>query len=227
MVGRNFMIHPAVFGVGKFDEELDSHIGPMGNPLMSQEFYETDAKRGFVRGYSLIGERTFGPFSQSFGLPWGKEHHREFKKTFPHQAGLTAYIDDLPEPGNRVELSNEKTDSNGIAAAKVTYSLSDNSKKQLEHARLKVIEGLEASGAKSISYIPIPNGAHLMGTARMGTDPKKSVVNANHQSHDVRNLFIVDGSSFVTAAGVNPTSTIMALALRAADKIWELRGNWV
>lgn len=226
VVGRNFMIHPAVFGVGIFEEELDSHLGPMGNPLMSQQFYETDPARGFVRGYSLIAERTFGPFSQSMGAPWGKEHHRSFKKIFPHQAGLTAYIDDMPEPDNRVELSNEKTDSNAIAAAKVTYSLSENSKQLLEHAKQKIKEGLEAAGAKSIYHFPLANGAHLMGTARMGKDPKRSVVNANNQAHDVKNLFIVDGSSFTTAAGVNPTSTIMALALRAADKIWEMKGEW-
>ena len=96
----------------------------------------------------------------------------------------------------------------------------------LNACRQKIIEALEAAGAKSIFYLPISNGAHLMGTARMGTDPKRSVVNANNQAHDVKNLFIVDGSSFTTAAGVNPTSTIMALALRAADKIWEMRGEW-
>ena len=65
-----------------------------------------------------------------------------------------------------------------------------------------------------------------MGTARMGNDPMKSVVNASNQAHDVENLFIVDGSSFTTSAGVNPTSTIMALALRAADQIWDKRREW-
>jgi choline dehydrogenase-like flavoprotein len=225
LVGRNFMTHPAIFGSGVFEEALDSHFGPMGNPLMSQQFYETDPARGFVRGYSLVAERTFGPFSQSFGAPWGKDHHRSFKKIFPHQAGLTAIIEDLPDPGNRVELSTEKTDSNGIAAAKVIYSLSENSKKQLEHAQQKIKEGLEAAGAKTTNQ-RFSNGAHLMGTARMGKDPKRSVVNANNQAHDVKNLFIVDGSSFTTAAGVNPTSTIMALALRAADKIWDMRAAW-
>ncbi|HMB63211.1 MAG TPA: GMC oxidoreductase, partial [Eudoraea sp.] len=70
------------------------------------------------------------------------------------------------------------------------------------------------------------NGAHLMGTARMGDDPKNSVVNSINQAHDIKNLFIVDGSSFTTAAAVNPTSTIMALALRAADKIWQKRREW-
>jgi choline dehydrogenase-like flavoprotein len=59
----------------------------------------------------------------------------------------------------------------------------------------------------------------------MGTDPKKSVVNAHHRAHDIPNLYIVDGSSFATSAAVNPTSTIGALALRAADGIWNERRN--
>jgi choline dehydrogenase-like flavoprotein len=65
-----------------------------------------------------------------------------------------------------------------------------------------------------------------MGTARMGSDPRRSVVDARNQAHDVKNLFIVDGSSFTTCSSVNPTSTIGALALRAADGIWERRQEW-
>ena len=226
MVGRNFMCHPYVFGNGDFDDELDGHIGPMGIPLMSQEFYESDPKREFVRGFTLQGERTFGPFSQSMDLPWGKGHHNAFSQRFPHQAGVSAIIDDLPDPNNRVELSKEQTDSHGIAAAKVTYALTDNTRKQMDFAWEKVQEVLTAAGGRNITRFPLNNGAHLMGTARMGIDKKKSVVNENNQAHEVKNLFIVDGSSFTTAAGVNPTSTIMALALRAADKIWEKRREW-
>jgi choline dehydrogenase-like flavoprotein len=65
-----------------------------------------------------------------------------------------------------------------------------------------------------------------MGTARMGRDHRRSVVNAWNQAHDVPNLFVVDGSSFTTSAAVNPTSTIGALALRAADGIWDRRRDW-
>ena len=65
-----------------------------------------------------------------------------------------------------------------------------------------------------------------MGTARMGSDPKRSVVNAWNQAHDVKNLFVVDGSSFTTCSAVNPTSTIGALALRAAGGIWQRRREW-
>lgn len=225
-VGRNYMTHPYVFGYGVFEEEMDSHLGPMGIPFLSQQFYETDSRRGFVRGFTLQGERTFGPFSQSLGLPWGGAHHDSFRTRFPHLAGISALIDDLPDPDNRVELSEEVTDSDGIPAAKVIYSLTENTRNQMEFAWQKVKEVLDAAGAKSIYREPLPNGAHLMGSARMGTDPQQSVVNGDNQAHDVPNLFIVDGSSFTTGAGVNPTSTIMALALRAADKIWEKRRGW-
>ena len=82
-------------------------------------------------------------------------------------------------------------------------------------------EVLEASGAiATVVDAPLPfAGWHLMGTARMGTDPEQSVVNEWGRSHDVKNLFIVDGSIFVTSAGVNPTRTIQALALYVADNI--------
>jgi choline dehydrogenase-like flavoprotein len=226
VVGKYFMIHPAIFAHGVFHDELDSHLGAYGTALMSQEFYETRPGNNYVRGFSIHVNRTFGPFSQSIGLPWGTQHHDSFKNTFPHRAAITSYIDDLPEEHNRVELSEEMTDDNDIAAAKITYALGENSEKLLAQAKAKTVEALEASGAKQVIFLPIPNGGHLMGSARMGLDPQKSVVNANNQAHDVKNLFIVDGSSFATAASINPTSTIMALALRAADKIWDQRRNW-
>ena len=97
----------------------------------------------------------------------------------------------------------------------------------LDHATQKATEALVAAGANDVVVPPPTNAAHLMGTARMGTSEKNSVVNASNQVHSVPNLFVVDGSSFTTGAGVNPTSTIMALALRAADKIWERRMEWI
>jgi choline dehydrogenase-like flavoprotein len=86
---------------------------------------------------------------------------------------------------------------------------------------------LEAAGAREIRATAQPNVfAHLMGTARMGDDPRGSVVDRWNRVHDVRNLFAVDGSSFTTSAAVNPTSTIGALALRTADGIWDRRRDW-
>jgi choline dehydrogenase-like flavoprotein len=91
----------------------------------------------------------------------------------------------------------------------------------LAHAVARGTEILKAAGAWDVSTeAPLAVGGwHLMGTARMGTDPTRSVVNEWGRSHDVKNLFIIDGSVFVTSAGVNPTSTIQALALYVADRM--------
>ena len=91
----------------------------------------------------------------------------------------------------------------------------------LAHAVARGSEAMRAAGALQVQaeYPMTHGGWHLMGTARMGRDPERSVVNEWGRSHDVRNLFIVDGSVFVTSGGVNPTSTIQALALYVADNI--------
>jgi choline dehydrogenase-like flavoprotein len=91
----------------------------------------------------------------------------------------------------------------------------------MEHGIARATEILEAAGARNIyCYRSVLNSpGHLLGTARMGTDPGRSVVNEWGRCHDVKNLFIVDGSIWVTSGGVNPTSTIQALALYIADQI--------
>ena len=84
------------------------------------------------------------------------------------------------------------------------------------------MELLDAAGAEKSWRMPIEpsnGGEHLLGTCRMGDDPATSVVDRDHRSHDIRNLFVCDGSSFVTSGRGQPTMTIMALAFRAADKI--------
>ncbi len=152
---------------------------------------------------------------------WGEDHHREFAQIYNHTATLVGITEDLAEETNTVTLDPELTDTHGIPAPRVTYRLSDNSRKMLAHAVERATEALTAAGA--VKTVPMPlvreAGWHLMGTARMGRDPATSVVNARGQAHDVKNLFIVDGSVFVTAGGVNPTSTIQALALYVADNI--------
>ena len=129
--------------------------------------------------------------------------------------------EDLPEEHNRVTLDPKLKDSNGIPAPKINYTLSENSKKMMKHGIARATEILEVSGAQDILTEGLLNyaGWHLMGTARMGINPKQSVVNEWGRCHDVKNLFIVDGSVFVTSGGVNPTSTIQALSLYFADQM--------
>ncbi len=234
VVGKNFMLHSWRILEGVFEERLDGHMGAFVAAAFSQQFYETELKRGFVRGYMLQLNRTFGPLDHAWGgltshpVPWGADHHRVMRQRFPHMINVAVTGEDLPEERNRVELDPEAKDSNGIPAPCVTYTYSENSLKMLEHGGAEARQALEAAGAIEIlDSGPIQPAWHLLGTARMGSDPKNSVVNAWHQAHDVKNLFIVDGSSFTTSAAVNPTSTIGALALRCADGIWERRRDWV
>jgi choline dehydrogenase-like flavoprotein len=225
LVGKNLMFHPYGMVTGIFDAPLGGHRGPTGCCIMSQEFYETDRSRGFVRGYSFEIVRGFGPVSTAIWgmsagrIPWGADHHRAYAELFERTAGVVAICEDLPEQCNCVTLDPDLVDSDGIPAPKVTYRLSENSNKMLQHGVARATEVLEAAGAQAtVVEAPLAvAGWHLMGTARMGTDPKTSVVNEWGRCHDVRNLFIIDGSIFVTAAAVNPTNTIQALALYIAD----------
>ena len=225
LVGTNLMFHPYAMVTGFFDAPLDGHKGPTGCCIMSHEFYETDRTRGFVRGYSFEITRGFGPMAtamwgMSMGrLPWGAEHHRAYAELFDRTAGIAAICEDLPEECNSVTLDPDLTDADGIPAPRLTYRLSGNSHAMLDHAVARAKDALQAAGATdTFAMAPFPYaGWHLMGTARMGTDPQRSVVNEWGRCHDVRNLFIIDGSIFVTAAAVNPTNTIQALALYIAD----------
>jgi len=225
LVGTHLMFHPYAMVTGIFDELLEGYKGPTGCCIMSQEFYETDRSRGFLRGYSFEILRGFGPVSTALWgmstgrLPDGADHHRAYGDLFDRTAGMVVICEDLPESSNCVTLDPDLVDSDGIPAPKVTYRLSDNSQKMLAHSVARAKEVLEAAGARdTVADAPLPfAGWHLMGTARMGTDPDTSVVNEWGRCHDVRNLFIIDGSIFVTAAAVNPTNTIQALALHVAD----------
>ena len=226
LVGKNLMFHPYARIFGYFDEPLDGYRGP-GNCIWSQEFYETDRSRGFVRGYTFEFSRGQGPVMaavhgmETGRLPWGADHHRAYRHLFCHRTGMVAICEDLPEAHNTVTLDPVLKDSSGIPAPKIDYTLSENSRRMLDHAVGRGTEILRAAGAHDVDSAALiaDGGWHLMGTARMGTDPSRSVVNEWGRSHDVKNLFIVDGSIFVTSAGVNPTRTIQALALYVADSM--------
>ena len=225
LVGRNLMFHPYAMVTGVFDEPLEGYKGPGGCSILSQEFYETDLARGFVRGYSFQVVRGFGPVSTALGgivrhpVPWGAEHRRVFDARFDRTITLAVVGEDLPEPHNQVVLDPILTDSDGIPAPKVIYRMSENSLKLMAHGVARATDVLRAAGAVEVLVNPLlrPAGWHLMGTARMGTHLGNSVVDAHGRCHDVPNLFIIDGSILVTSAAVNPTSTIQALALSIAD----------
>jgi len=231
LVGKNLMFHPLTGVAGVFDEPMLGHEGPMACSILSQEFYETDPERDFVRGYGLHSGRSTTPMTFALGgygvdnpIPWGAEHREIMDTVYPYLAGLTVVSEDLPEEANCVTLDPDLTDSDGIPAPKIHYRLGENTRKMLRHGQQKAEELLLAAGAKRVlskgdDKVWWRAGWHQMGTCRMGDDPEKSVVNGWGRSHDVKNLFIVDGSIFVTSGAVNPTSTIQALALYVGDRI--------
>jgi choline dehydrogenase-like flavoprotein len=232
LVGKNLMFHPYAQLYGYVDEPTDSNRAPP-TCLWSKQFYETDISRGFVRGYAFQFGRGIGPVTEAVTseakglLPWGEGHHAAFRHLNGHRLGLAAICEDLPEEHNRVTLDPVLKDSHGIPAPRVDYAIGENSTRMLEHGIARGKEILAAAGATDICVNnPILYGGwHLLGTARMGMDPERSVVNEWGRSHDVKNLFIVDGSVFVTSGGVNPTSTIQAIALYIADQMKQRLAN--
>ena len=227
------MLHGMSAVMGAFDAPLESWLGPFGQHVYSMEFYETDISRGFVRGAKWQLFPGSGPLSLHPGLAgapfesgWGPSLHRHMRDWLGRSMGWAIIYEDLPEELNRITLSETLTDSDGLPAPKMHFRIGDNARKMSRWHMDKATEALEVAGAKQTMEIPNTNmGAHLLGTARMGDDPDKSVVDKWGQSHDVPNLFICDGSVFVTSGGVNPTPTICALALRMASHIVSERRN--
>jgi len=227
LVGRRLMMHPFGAVVGVFDEDIGSFQGVWGQLIYSLQFYETDEARGFVRGAKWNLMPTGGPLGATRSFPWGYDtiwgegFHAEIAKRVGHSAVWGIIAEDLPEEHNRVVLDPALTDSYGNAAPRLVYKASENTEKLLAFHLARARESMEAAGAKETIVAPQirETGWHLLGTAKMGTDPATSVVDAECRSHDVPNLFIADGSVWPTSSGTNPTATIAAMALRCAEGI--------
>jgi choline dehydrogenase-like flavoprotein len=202
LLDRNLMLHPYASVSGRFEEPLSAAGEGATSGVISHQFYRTDRSRGFVRGLKL----QLAPGADLL---------------------VTVCAEDLPEPENRVALSEEVRDRDGRPAAKLIYRVSENSRRILDFGLDRAAEALSEAGAIEISRNPLmaDAGFHLMGTARMGTDPDAAVVDPFGRVHEHANLFIVDSSVFVTSAAVTPTNTALALALRTAEHIVVTRGR--
>lgn len=225
LVGKNLMLHPNCASIGVYDDDVQSWNGPAGQLLYSLQFYETDRSRGFVRGskWSLMPVpgvlRALDLFNdRPFELRWGSAAH-DLAASAGHVLSWSACIEDLPEETNSVTLDKTLTDTSGLPAPKLTYRLSENSRQSLAFAMDRMREVHRAAGAWHVVDQPNIASGHLLGTARMGTDPETSVVDEFCRAHDIPNLLVVDGSVMVTSGAVNPTSTITALALRASEHL--------
>jgi choline dehydrogenase-like flavoprotein len=236
LVGKNLMMHPYGAVVGTYDEPLDSWLGPAGQSIESMQFYETDTSRGFVRGAKWNVMPSGGPLGMRVGYgggpideSWGVNFHRNVKATLGRSFEWGIIAEDLPDESNRVVLDPTLVDGDGIAAPKLIYKSSENTSKLIDFHVDRAREAHEAAGAVSTSETRLMRdcGWHLLGTARMGNDPATSVIDQWGRAHDVPNLFVIDGSAFVTSSGVNPTATIMALALRSVEHLIATRRDQI
>ncbi|MCV7399304.1 GMC family oxidoreductase [Mycobacterium fragae] len=220
-VGRYVMVQGASQTAGRWPDEMRMYKAPPPE-ISSEQFYETDPDRGFARGFSI---QTVSP------MPIGWAEHvladghwgaalREYMRDYNHWSTIGVLNELLPHPENRVTLADE-TDPYGIPVARFDYSLSDNDKANMEYSTKVITNILHAADAQDV--LTIQRFAHLIGGARMGSDPDTSVVNSDQRTWAVPNLFLVDGSVCPTQGSANPALTIMALASRLAERI--VRGD--
>jgi choline dehydrogenase-like flavoprotein len=215
-LGKYLMAQAGNVVAGRFEDLIRLYKAPPAHAL-SEEFYETDPKRGFARGFAI---QTVGPLPVAFAKQmaaamgawgWGM---RRVMMDYNHWATLGVLGEILPWEDNRVEVAEEK-DQHGLRVAKVTFNLHDNDKKLIEFGKKKVMDIMWAAGAQDV--VQESRFAHLVGAARMGNDPSTSVVDKFGRTHDIPNLFVCDGSIFPTQGSANPGLTIQALAARTAD----------
>ncbi|MGI8610417.1 MAG: GMC family oxidoreductase [Candidatus Dormibacteria bacterium] len=227
LVGKNLMLHPNASVTGFYEENLESWMGPFGQLIHSMEFYETRPEHDFVRGIKLHALPTPGALTAieshrdlPYDRVWGPAIH-DVARTHANGIMWAANTEDLPDEANQVTLHPNLTDDGGVPAPQIHYRISDNTQKILRFAVERMEEIHAVSGAVETFAVELwtDQPGHLLGTARMGDDPATSVVDSYGRAHDVPNLFIADGSIFVTSGSANPTCTISALALRVADNI--------
>jgi choline dehydrogenase-like flavoprotein len=216
-VGRYVMVQGATQVAGRFPEELRPYKAPPPE-VSSEQFYETDERRGFARGFSL---QTVSP------LPIGWAEHviadghwgralREYMRDYNHWATMGSLCELLALPENRVTLADER-DALNLPVARMDYSQCDNDRRNLEYATALMHELWREAGAQDT--LTIGRYAHLIGGCRMGLSPQDSVCDRDQRTWAVRNLIIADGSACPTQGSANPALTIMAMASRLADRL--------
>lgn len=232
LVGRRLMMHPFGNAIGLFEEDMESWRGPLGQYLHSLEFYETDTSRGFVRGAKWNLMPAGAPLSMMLPGTWGDEpvwgdsFTTLLRERFGKAAVWGVICEDLPDENNRVVLDSSSGEG-GIPGVRLEYTTSDNTRAMMDWHLARLGEVLDAMGATKKIFNPNLRGTgwHLLGTTVMGADPTSSVVGPWGETHDVENLYVMDGSTFPTSSGLNPTATIAASALRSTRHLVERRGS--
>jgi choline dehydrogenase-like flavoprotein len=230
-VGKNLMLNSGAISMGVFEHPLNDYKGFAVSRIF-HDFYQLDAQKvGFYGGGGIDARFDMTPIGFAMrGLPpdtprWGKGFKAALSHNFTRTMQIYCHGTSLPLENNSFSLDSDVKDAWGLPALRLTYKDHPDDLKLANWLNVRAQELLDAAGAQKKWSYPAEEqqfAVHLLGTCRMGNDPKTSVINADHRTHDVKNLFLCDGSSLVTSGRGQPTMTIEALAFRAADRITAL-----
>jgi choline dehydrogenase-like flavoprotein len=229
-LGHYLMDHFTLEGAGGFLSQFkSSRREPRGTPcgFLIPKYVNAGklSNKNFLRGYRFDGDGSQELYAHAFGLAgFGSDWRRKVRTEIPYYFGITAQGECLPRYDNFVALDPSKKDAWGIPVLRIVASYGENEHAMAKAMRENVIDILEAmkvvdSQPPGASLSVFGKNIHECGTARMGNDARKSVVNSFGQLHDVKNVFVTDGAVFVTQGCYEPTLTIMAISARAADYI--------
>jgi choline dehydrogenase-like flavoprotein len=230
LVGRHLMFNSFAYANAQYEHPLNEYKSQVVTRTL-HDFYELDPHLCFCGGGGLDMRFDIHSIIYSlYGLPpdaprWGAAYKAEIQQNFTRTAFVECAATSLPVETNSISLDPDMKDEWGLPATRVTYKNHPDDLKTCQYLLDRAMELLDATPALRKWGDPVreeTSGVHLLGTCRMGNDPKTSVINSNHRAHDVPNLFLCDGSSFVTSGRGQPTMTIQALAFRAADRIVSL-----
>jgi choline dehydrogenase-like flavoprotein len=230
-LGRYLMAQAGNVILGRFDELVRMYKAPPAHAL-TEEFYETDPRRDFARGFAV---QTVAPLPIAFarqmmaakGL-WGWGLRRAMMD-YNHWSTLGVLGEILPWGDNRIEVADgrggrhDAKDQFGLPVAQVTFRLHENDQRLIEFGKAKVMEIMSAAGAVEVAQES--RYAHLVGGCRMSATPETGVCDKFGRTWDVPNLFVMDGSVMPTQGSANPGLTIQALAARTADHLISCRDH--
>jgi choline dehydrogenase-like flavoprotein len=245
LIGRHLMVHFQTFVVGTLAERVHTHRGRAVTCMHDDAVVmDSDARAAakeaglpWIRGGIVEHGGPSLPIMEAKHYPWG-QMHKQLMRSSPLRDFMWAFTmqgEDLPQPTNRVDLDPEVRDARGLPVARITYSPHRHelvASEHHKHALLRVLKEMGATwtrtatsplgpGIESYQGIlsSVPSSRHVMGTTRMGADPRTSVVDPWGRMHRLENVLVADSSVFVTSAGYGPTLTLVALAARAAHSL--------
>jgi gluconate 2-dehydrogenase alpha chain len=230
-VGRNFIPRqfPSVYGVIA-GRRLNRFMGPIGQGQTIDDFNADNfdhGGRGFIRGGRLGVSHQFLPIEASGRIPpdvprWGSAYKRFVQQSYHSLVTMTVVPEVLTYESNFLDLDPERRDDLGRPVIRITFDTQENEHRQADFLQERSEELLRGMGASRVWRNPLFTGvitSHDVGGARMGDDPASSVVDSYGRLHETPNVLVLGGATYPTLPGFNPTLTMQALALRAAEKL--------